>query len=40
MSLEVSHKITIETAKNSKISQVDFNNLPFGQVYTSKMVVN
>ncbi len=39
MSLEVSHKITIEKAKNSKIGQVDFNNLPFGQVYTDHMLV-
>lgn len=39
MSLEVSHKVTIEKAKNSKISQVDFNNLPFGQVYSDHMLV-
>ncbi|MCA0932583.1 branched-chain amino acid aminotransferase [Lutimonas saemankumensis] len=39
MSLEVSQKITIEKTKNSKIEQVDFNNLPFGQVYTDHMLI-
>ncbi|UCE93818.1 MAG: branched-chain amino acid aminotransferase [Flavobacteriaceae bacterium] len=39
MSLEVSQKITIEKTKNSKIDQVDFNNLPFGQVYTDHMLI-
>lgn len=39
MSLEVSQKITIEKTKNSKINEVDFNNLPFGQVYTDHMLV-
>lgn len=39
MSLEVSQNITVEKTKNSKISQVDFNNLPFGQVYTDHMLV-
>ncbi len=39
MSLEVSQKITIQKVKNSKINQVDFNNLPFGQVYTDHMLV-
>jgi len=39
MSLEVSHKVTIEKTKNSKITEVDFNNLPFGQVYTDHMLV-
>ena len=39
MSLEVSQKITIEKSKNSKIDQVDFNNLPFGQEYSDHMLV-
>ncbi|MGI9532279.1 branched-chain amino acid aminotransferase [Lutimonas sp.] len=39
MSLEVSHKITVEKTKNSKLSQVDFNNLPFGQEYSDHMLV-
>jgi branched-chain amino acid aminotransferase len=39
MSLEVSQKITIEKVSNSKISQVDFNHLPFGQVFTDHMLV-
>ncbi|MDN3641710.1 branched-chain amino acid aminotransferase [Lutimonas halocynthiae] len=39
MSLEVSQKITIEKSKISKIGQVDFNNLPFGQVYSDHMLV-
>jgi branched-chain amino acid aminotransferase len=39
MRLEVSQKITIEKTKNSKIDQVDFNNLPFGQVYTDHMLI-
>ena len=39
MSLDISHKISVEKTKNSKLSQVDFNNLPFGQVYTDHMLV-
>lgn len=39
MSLEVSQKVTIQKVKKSKINQVDFNNLPFGQVYTDHMLV-
>ncbi len=39
MSLEVSQKVTIQKVKNSKINQVDFNNLPFGQVCTDHMLV-
>jgi branched-chain amino acid aminotransferase len=39
MSLEVSQKITIEKAKNSKLDQVDFNNLPFGQELSDHMLV-
>lgn len=39
MSLEISHKISIEKAKQSKIDKVDFDNLPFGQVYSDHMLV-
>jgi branched-chain amino acid aminotransferase len=39
MSLEVSQKITIEKAENSKLDQVDFNNLPFGQELSDHMLV-
>lgn len=39
MSLEVSQKIKIEKVSISKISQVDFNDLPFGQVFTDHMLV-
>jgi len=39
MSLEVSQKISIEKAKNSKLGQVDFNNLPFGQELSDHMLV-
>ena len=39
MSLEVSQKITIEKSKISKIGQVDFNNLPFGQEISDHMLV-
>lgn len=39
MSLEVSQKVTIQKVKKTKINQVDFNNLPFGQVYTDHMLV-
>ncbi len=39
MSLEVSQKITVEKSKNSKLGQVDFNNLPFGQEYSDHMLV-
>ncbi len=33
------NKITIEKAKASKIGQVDFNNLSFGEVFTDHMLV-
>jgi branched-chain amino acid aminotransferase len=39
MSLEVSQQIMIEKTKNSKLDQVDFDHLPFGQVYTDHMFV-
>lgn len=39
MSAETAKKIVIEKAKESKISQVDFNNLPFGQVNSDHMFV-
>ncbi len=39
MSIEVSTKITIEKAVTSKISAVDFNNLPFGKISTDHMFV-
>jgi len=39
MSVETSIKIAIEKATTSKISQVDFNNLPFGQVTADHMFV-
>ncbi len=39
MSLEVSQQIMIEKTKNSKLNQVDFDHLPFGQVYSDHMFV-
>ncbi len=39
MSAEVTPKIKIEKRKNSKIDQVDFSNLPFGQVCSDHMFV-
>jgi branched-chain amino acid aminotransferase len=39
MSLEVSQKVSVEKAKKSKIGQVDFNDLPFGQIYSDHMLV-
>ena len=30
--------ISVEKVKTSKISQVDFNNLPFGKVYSDHML--
>ena len=39
MSLEISTLIDIQKVEKSKISQVDFNNLPFGQEHTDHMFV-
>jgi branched-chain amino acid aminotransferase len=39
MSLEVSQKIIVEKTRKSRIDQVDFNNLPFGQVCSDHMFV-
>jgi branched-chain amino acid aminotransferase len=39
MSLEVSQKIIVEKTRKSRIGQVDFNNLPFGQVFSDHMFV-
>ena len=39
MSLEISQNIRIEKARESKISKVDFENLPFGQICTDHMMV-
>lgn len=39
MSSDVSTLISIEKAKTSKISQVDFNNLPFGRYRTDHMFI-
>lgn len=39
MSLEVSQKISVEKTRKSKIDQVDFNELPFGQIYSDHMLV-
>ena len=39
MSIEISTKITIEKVLTSKISEVDFNNLPFGLITTDHMFV-
>lgn len=34
-----STKLSVEQASNSKIAQVDFNNLPFGAIFTDHMMV-
>ncbi len=39
MSTVTSIKINVEKSKNSKLSQVDFNNLPFGQTFSDHMFV-
>lgn len=39
MNVEVTSNIKIQKTKQSKIDQVDFSNLPFGQVYTDHMFV-
>ena len=39
MSLEVSQKIHIEKVNNSRVGQVDFDNLPFGKFTTDHMLV-
>jgi branched-chain amino acid aminotransferase len=39
MNVETSTKIAIQKAKSSKISEVDFNNLPFGKITTDHMFV-
>jgi len=39
MSLEVSQKISVEKIEKSKIDQVDFNELPFGHIYSDHMLV-
>ncbi len=39
MSVEVTPAIPVEKTKKSKIDQVDFSNLSFGQVYTDHMFV-
>ena len=39
MSLEVSQRIHIEKVGSSKIGEVDFDNLPFGEVRTDHMLV-
>ena len=39
MSADVKSLITVEKTKNSKISQVDFNKLPFGQVHSDHMFI-
>ncbi len=39
MQVEMKPVISIEKTKNSKISKVDFNNLPFGKVYTDHMFI-
>ena len=39
MNVEIPTKIAIEKATTSKISQVDFNNLPFGKVISDHMFV-
>ena len=39
MSIVISPMIKIEKTKKSKISKVDFSNLPFGQNYTDHMFV-
>jgi branched-chain amino acid aminotransferase len=40
MSLEVSQKIQIEKVDSSKIGEVDFDNLPFGEVRTDHMLIS
>ncbi|MFD1314168.1 branched-chain amino acid aminotransferase [Namhaeicola litoreus] len=39
MQVEMKPVIRVEKTKNSKISQVDFSNLPFGKVYTDHMFI-
>ncbi len=39
MQVEMKPLISVEKTKNSKISKVDFNNLPFGKVYTDHMFI-
>ena len=39
MSTEVSTNIVIQKAEKTKISEVDFNNLPFGKFSTDHMLV-
>ena len=39
MSTEVSTQIVIQKAEKSKVSEVDFNNLPFGKFSTDHMLV-
>jgi len=39
MQVEMKPVISVEKTKNSKISKVDFNNLPFGKVYTDHMFI-
>ena len=39
MSIEVSPTIKVEKTQHSKLKEVDFNNLPFGQVVTDHMLV-
>ena len=39
MNVETSTKIAIKKAKSSKISEVDFNNLPFGKITSDHMFV-
>ena len=39
MSVQISSHLDIQKVTNSKISQVDFNNLQFGRVFTDHMFV-
>ena len=39
MSVDISTKITVKKASSTKIAEVDFDNLPFGQVTTDHMFV-
>ena len=39
MSLEVSQKIQIEKVESSRIGEVDFDNLPFGEIRTDHMLI-
>ena len=39
MQVEMKPVISVVKTKNSKISKVDFNNLPFGKVYTDHMFI-